>query len=329
VFCDAAKALGLLSGPVLIVVPKSTVPNWTHELKTWCPTLDCVTYTGGAAAREALRKVDFPGSASSVRYSAYSVPMNKQSDVSGANENKQSERNVKQSNLRTEKPSVPVSVAEPRKKGTPFAPCRKFCDEVAVPKLEAAGVLPDAMKKACEQECNKMTSAQKAEWTRGDRPGAGTRDVPVGNQSARRAQPPAQSSGMGAQSSLNAAKPSPVTTGTVSNSNWRLSGGGSFTDVVLTNYEIAMSDTSVFKSVRWGAIIVDEGHRLKNQNSRLTRTLLSFNCPWRCLLTGTPLQNNLVRIGVFPNPNSIVFPKSRHTVCRLSRVITHTRGPKD
>ena len=174
-----------------------------------------------------------------------------------------------------------------------------------------------------------MTSAQKAEWTRGDRPGAGTRDVPVGNQSARRAQPPAQSSGMGAQSSLNAAKPSPVTTGTVSNSNWRLSGGGSFTDVVLTNYEIAMSDTSVFKSVRWGAIIVDEGHRLKNQNSRLTRTLLSFNCPWRCLLTGTPLQNNLVRIGVFPNPNSIVFPKSRHTVCRLSRVITHTRGPKD
>ncbi len=94
-------------------------------------------------------------------------------------------------------------------------------------------------------------------------------------------------------------------------------------------YEMAMSDTSVFKSVRWGAIIVDEGHRLKNQNSRLTRTLLSFNCPWRCLLTGTPLQNNLVRIGVFPNPNSIVFPKSRHTVCRLSRVITHTRGPKD
>ena len=43
VFVDAARALGLLRGPALVVAPLSTVPNWTSELKTWCPGLNCVT----------------------------------------------------------------------------------------------------------------------------------------------------------------------------------------------------------------------------------------------------------------------------------------------
>jgi SNF2 family DNA or RNA helicase len=48
VFVDAARTLGLMKGPVLIVAPLSTVPNWTAELRLWCPTLNCVTYIGNA-----------------------------------------------------------------------------------------------------------------------------------------------------------------------------------------------------------------------------------------------------------------------------------------
>ena len=60
VFVDAARSLGLLRGPILIVAPLSTVPNWTAELRLWCPTLNCVTFGGGAKARDMIRELEFP-----------------------------------------------------------------------------------------------------------------------------------------------------------------------------------------------------------------------------------------------------------------------------
>jgi len=44
---------------------------------------------------------------------------------------------------------------------------------------------------------------------------------------------------------------------------------------------------------KWKYIVVDEAHRLKNFNCRLTRELKQYNSDNRLLLTGTPLQNNL------------------------------------
>lgn len=45
--------------------------------------------------------------------------------------------------------------------------------------------------------------------------------------------------------------------------------------------------------VQWEAVIVDEGHRLKNEQSRLTAALATLRTRARFLLTGTPLQNRL------------------------------------
>jgi len=49
---------------------------------------------------------------------------------------------------------------------------------------------------------------------------------------------------------------------------------------------IAMLDSAAFGKIKWGAVIVDEGHRLKNFQSRLSRTLSNLHSPFRCLLTG-------------------------------------------
>ncbi|KAF2675531.1 hypothetical protein BT63DRAFT_420727 [Microthyrium microscopicum] len=64
--------------------------------------------------------------------------------------------------------------------------------------------------------------------------------------------------------------------------------------VVVTSYEAINDDASrrFFKSVQWQAMIVDEGQRLKNDQSQIHGTLSSFKVPFRILLTGTPLQNN-------------------------------------
>lgn len=64
-------------------------------------------------------------------------------------------------------------------------------------------------------------------------------------------------------------------------------------NVVLTTYEILLKDKSFFNSIAWAALIVDEAHRLKNEDSLLYRTLVRFDTNHRMLITGTPLQNSL------------------------------------
>ncbi|XP_020236439.1 CHD3-type chromatin-remodeling factor PICKLE [Cajanus cajan] len=64
-------------------------------------------------------------------------------------------------------------------------------------------------------------------------------------------------------------------------------------DVLLTSYEMINSDTSSLKPIKWECMIVDEGHRLKNKDSKLFSSLQQYSSKHRVLLTGTPLQNKL------------------------------------
>lgn len=64
-------------------------------------------------------------------------------------------------------------------------------------------------------------------------------------------------------------------------------------NAILTTYEILLKDKAFFNSVSWAALIVDEAHRLKNEDSLLYRTLIKFDTNHRLLITGTPLQNSL------------------------------------
>jgi chromodomain-helicase-DNA-binding protein 4 len=61
-------------------------------------------------------------------------------------------------------------------------------------------------------------------------------------------------------------------------------------DVLLTSYEMINLDTTILKALKWECLIVDEGHRLKNKDSKLFQTLQTFSTRHRVLLTGTPLQ---------------------------------------
>ncbi|XP_031482496.1 CHD3-type chromatin-remodeling factor PICKLE [Nymphaea colorata] len=64
-------------------------------------------------------------------------------------------------------------------------------------------------------------------------------------------------------------------------------------DVLLTSYEMINMDTVSLKPIKWECMIVDEGHRLKNKDSKLFNSLKLYSTNHRVLLTGTPLQNNL------------------------------------
>ncbi|CAA2986759.1 CHD3-type chromatin-remodeling factor PICKLE [Olea europaea subsp. europaea] len=64
-------------------------------------------------------------------------------------------------------------------------------------------------------------------------------------------------------------------------------------DVLLTSYEMINMDSASLKPIKWECMIVDEGHRLKNKDSKLFSSLKQYSTRHRVLLTGTPLQNNL------------------------------------
>ncbi|XP_033961605.1 chromodomain-helicase-DNA-binding protein 3 isoform X2 [Pseudochaenichthys georgianus] len=63
--------------------------------------------------------------------------------------------------------------------------------------------------------------------------------------------------------------------------------------VLLTSYELVTIDQTALKSMDWACLVVDEAHRLKNNQSKFFRRLNDYTIDHKLLLTGTPLQNNL------------------------------------
>ncbi|KAF9435923.1 swr1 complex component [Entomortierella beljakovae] len=66
--------------------------------------------------------------------------------------------------------------------------------------------------------------------------------------------------------------------------------------VCITSYQLVVQDQSVFRRKAWQYLILDEAHNIKNFRSQRWQTLLNFNSARRLLLTGTPLQNNLMEL---------------------------------
>jgi SNF2 family DNA or RNA helicase len=66
--------------------------------------------------------------------------------------------------------------------------------------------------------------------------------------------------------------------------------------VCITSYQLVVQDSNAFRRKRWYYMILDEAHNIKNFKSQRWQTLLNFNTQRRLLLTGTPLQNNLMEL---------------------------------
>ena len=64
-------------------------------------------------------------------------------------------------------------------------------------------------------------------------------------------------------------------------------------DVCVTSYEMVLREKAHLKKFAWEYIIVDEAHRIKNEESSLAQIIRMFSSRNRLLITGTPLQNNL------------------------------------
>ncbi|ANB14004.1 Isw2p [Sugiyamaella lignohabitans] len=64
-------------------------------------------------------------------------------------------------------------------------------------------------------------------------------------------------------------------------------------DICVTSYEMVIREKAHLRKIAWQYIIVDEAHRIKNEESMLSQIIRLFHSRNRLLITGTPLQNNL------------------------------------
>ncbi|KAJ2746970.1 ATP-dependent DNA helicase Snf21, partial [Coemansia sp. BCRC 34301] len=72
--------------------------------------------------------------------------------------------------------------------------------------------------------------------------------------------------------------------------------------VLLTTYDYVIKDRPVLSKINWIHMIIDEGHRMKNTQSKLAFTLTTYyKTRYRLILTGTPLQNNLPELWALLN----------------------------
>ncbi|VEN49090.1 unnamed protein product [Callosobruchus maculatus] len=66
--------------------------------------------------------------------------------------------------------------------------------------------------------------------------------------------------------------------------------------IVVTSYQIVISDIKYFNRIKWQYMILDEAQAIKSTSSMRWKTLLGFSCRNRLLLSGTPIQNSMAEL---------------------------------
>lgn len=80
---------------------------------------------------------------------------------------------------------------------------------------------------------------------------------------------------------------------------------------------MAIKERTSLRKFSWRYIIIDEAHRIKNENSILAKTMRLFSTNYRLLITGTPLQVNFKLFFLFIHA---IFASSLHALHPLQRI---------
>ncbi|EGC33642.1 hypothetical protein DICPUDRAFT_36354 [Dictyostelium purpureum] len=104
--------------------------------------------------------------------------------------------------------------------------------------------------------------------------------------------------------------------------------------VLIISYEQCRIFSKILETMSCGLLVCDEAHRLKNSNSKTTQAINSVKAERKILLTGTPIQNDLVEFYSmvdFCNPGSLGSLASfkKNFINPINKSRESTGNPKD
>lgn len=67
-------------------------------------------------------------------------------------------------------------------------------------------------------------------------------------------------------------------------------------NIIITSYDIVRKDIDFLRKVAWNYCILDEGHIIKNSRSKITHAVKQLKAEHRLILSGTPIQNNVLEL---------------------------------
>ena len=76
----------------------------------------------------------------------------------------------------------------------------------------------------------------------------------------------------------------------------RIAAGGAGHVLVTTYAHLRLAQSSVMRH-KWHYAVLDEGHRIRNPNARITLAAKQLQTENRIILSGSPIQNNLQELG--------------------------------
>ena len=100
-------------------------------------------------------------------------------------------------------------------------------------------------------------------------------------------------------------------------------------DIVITSYDVCRNDADVLAKYNWNYVVLDEGHLIKNPKAKITVAVKKLASNHRLILTGTPIQNNVVELWSlfdFLMPGFLGSEKVFHD--RFSKPIANSRFSK-
>ncbi|XP_016766977.1 DNA excision repair protein ERCC-6 isoform X3 [Apis mellifera] len=63
--------------------------------------------------------------------------------------------------------------------------------------------------------------------------------------------------------------------------------------IIITSYSGMLKHKDLLVSNQWHYVILDEGHKIRNPQAKVSKAVKEFSTPHRLLLTGSPMQNSL------------------------------------
>jgi TATA-binding protein-associated factor len=67
-------------------------------------------------------------------------------------------------------------------------------------------------------------------------------------------------------------------------------------DIIITSYDVVRNDIANLCNLSWHYCILDEGHIIKNAKTKLTKAVKMVRALRRLVLSGTPIQNNVLEL---------------------------------